>query len=235
MSTGIIIVLAVAVVIIVAVVLAPRVRKSGGTNLRQRFGPEYDRTVARHDGDTQAAEKDLSERLRRHGDLRARPLTAEARESYVALWAGVQEQFVDSPETAVAEADRLLVRLVRDRGYPADDYDEQVAALSVHHTHHVDGYRQVHAVASRARTGRAGTEELREVLVHARALFEDLVGTHPQDNVRHRAGDRTGNRAAERPAARPGATGGNKRLSDRLHAPWTSGHRDRDTSPRGGV
>ncbi|WP_051722879.1 preprotein translocase subunit SecG [Streptomyces albus] len=221
MSTGVIIILAVAALVIVALVLAPRVMQSGGGGLKRRFGPEYERTVAHHNGDRKAAERELSERLRRHGDLRTRPLSAEAREQYVARWAGVQEQFVDSPSQAVDAAERLLGELIRERGFPADEYDEQVAALSVHHSHHVDGYRHVHAVAARARDGRAETEELREAVVHARALFEELVTTHPQDNARHRAGDR----GTERHGARtPAAGAGKQRLTERLQGPWAARH-----------
>lgn len=184
MSTGVIIILAVAVVVIVALVLARPAMRSSGSRLRSRFGPEYERTVARHNGDTKVAEKDLSERLRRHGGLRPQGLSAVAREQYVAQWAGVQEQFVDSPARAVAEADQLLGRLVRDRGYPIDTYDEQVDALSVHHAEHVEGYRRVHTVAALAADGRAGTEELREAVVQARALFEQLVSAGPRDQGR---------------------------------------------------
>ncbi|NJP99613.1 hypothetical protein [Streptomyces zingiberis] len=222
MSTGVIIILAVAALVILALVLAPRVLQSSGAGLRRRFGPEYERTVSRHQGDRKAAEKELSERLRHHGDLRTRPLSAEAREQYVARWAGVQEQFVDSPVQAVAAAEQLLSEVVRERGFPADDHDEQVAALSVHHSHQVDGYRHVHAVAGRARDGRAETEELREALVHARALFEELVAGHPQDNVRHRAGEQRG--AGRR--AGHAATGGHDRqkLGDRLHGPLGATH-----------
>ncbi|MGP4001202.1 hypothetical protein [Streptomyces sp. 8N706] len=227
MSTGAIIILAVAAAVIVALVLARPVLQSSGNGLRRRFGPEYDRAVARHDGDTKAAHKELSERLRRHGDLRLHPLSGESREQYVAQWAGVQEQFVDSPATAVAEADQLLGRLVRDRGYPADAYDEQTDALSVHHAHHVGGYRQLHLVARRAREGEAHTEQLREALIGARALFEELVKAHPRDD---------GGR--DRPDARRTAGGrgaSRKPLAGRLHLPWaTMGGHGHGTT-KGGV
>ncbi|MEC4016222.1 hypothetical protein [Streptomyces sp. H27-D2] len=226
MSTGVIITLIVAAVVLIAVIVFVRTRASGGPNLRQRFGPEYDRTVARHDGDTKAAEQDLNERVRRHGDLRVLPLPVEAREQYVAQWAGVQEQFVDSPAKAVAEADLLISRLVHDRGYPSEAYGEQVAALSVHHAHHVHGYRQVHDVAGRARDGRAETEELRAAVVSARELFEELVTAKPEDSGRHRQGPGPGTEPQT-----PRAQGG--RSAGRLHAPWGSHHRDSRDSRKG--
>ncbi|MDQ1045129.1 hypothetical protein [Streptomyces sp. V4I2] len=191
MSTGLIIALIVivAALVIVAAVLTLRARRGpGGQNLKRRFGPEYDRAVARHDGDATAAEHELAERVERHGSLRERPLEPAQREQYEARWTAAQERFVDSPREAVAEADRLLAELAGARGFPdGARYDEQLDALSVHHAHHVHGYRRVHRVATAGGTrtqdgdGRAGTEEMREAMVEARALFEDL--TRP---TRHR-------------------------------------------------
>ncbi len=95
----------------------------------------------------------------------------------------MQEHFVESPRGAVTEADRLLAELATLRGFPdGEHYDDQLAALSVHHADHVHGYRSVHRVAY-APTGadgdsRAGTEEMREALIEARKLFEDLADTH---------------------------------------------------------
>ena len=180
MSTGMIIVLIVivAAVVIGAVALAPRVaprvrRGHGGGSLKRRFGPEYDRALARHDGDAKAAEHELTERVQRHGSLRERDLEPAQRERFEARWTAAQEHFVDSPPEAVAEADRLLAELAGARGFPdAAEYEEQLAALSVHHADHVQGYRSVHRVVGT----QAATEEMREAMVEARALFEELVG-----------------------------------------------------------
>ncbi|WP_062214177.1 hypothetical protein [Streptomyces sp. NBRC 109706] len=154
----------------------------GGGLLRRRFGPEYERAVTRHQGDTRAAHKELGNRLRRHRGFRARPLSAERHAAYRASWAGAQEQFVDSPAGAIAEVDHLLNRLIRERGYPSDGYGEQLAAVSVHHPHEVDGYRRVHTLAGREDLARAlaeRTEELRSALLAARELFEALLGETP--------------------------------------------------------
>ncbi|MEU7052951.1 polyketide synthase dehydratase domain-containing protein, partial [Streptomyces eurythermus] len=149
MSTWLIILLIVIAAVVVlgaAGLVARRSRgRRGGTSLKRRFGPEYERAVALHDGDTKAAERELGERLERHGDLRERPLDGAERQRYADLWTAVQERFVDSPKEAVAEADRLLARLAGARGYPdGGRYEEQVDALSVHHADHVDGYRRLH-------------------------------------------------------------------------------------------
>ncbi|MDJ0462892.1 hypothetical protein [Streptomyces sp. H27-C3] len=186
MSTvWIIALIAVVVLVVAAVVIVGRGKAGagGGRGLKRRFGPEYDRVVARHDGDTKAADRELGERVKRHGSLELRPLTAETREQYVAHWAGAQEQFVDSPQRAVAEADKLLARLAADRGFPdGTQYDEQFSALSVHHAAQVNGYRKVH----RAAHGENSTEQMREAMIEARELFEVLVTAKPADSGQHR-------------------------------------------------
>jgi hypothetical protein len=215
MSTGVIIALIVIVAAVVAVaMLLVRARGSqGGRSLKQRFGPEYDRAVARHDGDVKAAERELGALVERHGGLQERPLEPAERERFEARWTAAQEHFVDSPREAVAEADHLLAEVAGARGFPdAAQYEEQLAALTVHHADHVHGYRRVHRVArvhagaaggdtlQRAGTsqtateagaggdGRApGTEDMRAAMVEARALFDDLLGPARRESGRHRA------------------------------------------------
>ncbi|MFJ3973164.1 hypothetical protein ACIPYR_34120 [Streptomyces parvus] len=171
MTTAIIIIAVVAVAAIAAFLLL-RGRLTGGRGLRSRFGPEYDRVVARHGGDTEAAERELDDRVKRHGAIEERPLTEEARARYAARWASAQELFVESPERSLTEAEALLADLSRERGFPdGDDFEDRTDALSVHHAAHVDGYRRVH----RARRGDAGTEEMREALIEARKLFDALL------------------------------------------------------------
>ncbi|MCS0639239.1 hypothetical protein NX801_27075 [Streptomyces sp. LP05-1] len=209
METVLIVVgLVVVFVVVVALVLRFGPGRAGGRSgpgLKRRFGPEYERTLTRHGGDTEAAERELAERVERHGGLRPVPLAPELREQYVAKWTGLQESFVDAPQQAVTEAERLLALLAQDRGFPAATaYDEQVAALSVHHAHHVDGYRVLHRSARADGTTAPNTEELRSAMVEARKLFEELVAEHPEES-------------------RPGATGPTGR----------GGHRPRALRPKG--
>ncbi|MFD9791231.1 hypothetical protein ACFWXK_09790 [Streptomyces sp. NPDC059070] len=179
--TTIVIVVLIAVlalaVLAAAVRLAVRRSATGERGLRRRFGPEYERAVVLHDGDRRAAERELGERLKRHGALTERPLPPEARERYLVRWAGVQEQFVDSPRHAAEAADKLVAQLAEERGFPAAKaYDDQLAALSVHHAGQLDGYRRVH----RAARGTGDTEEMREAVVEARSLFEELLTAGPR-------------------------------------------------------
>jgi hypothetical protein len=197
----------VALLIIAGALYARRNAQGGGRGaLRKRFGPEYERVLARHDGDAKATDRELQDRVRRHGDFTPQPLAPGVREQYDAEWAAVQERFVDSPRSAVAEADRLLGRLAADRGFPAAGrYEEQLAALSVHHPRHIEGYREVHR-AARADSG-ASTEGLREAMVDARDLFEDLVADRAVDHGRHRPGHGQGRGHGRGHMLKPGRSG----------------------------
>jgi hypothetical protein len=144
-------------------------------SLRQRFGPEYDRVVAEHENRA-AAEQELRERERRHAELELRPISDEARARYMQEWEKLQLRFVDEPNDAVREGDDLVTRLVAERGYPTGDYDDQVAHLSVEHGNTLGHYRDAHDIYLRNERGEATTEELRQALVHYRALFADIVG-----------------------------------------------------------
>lgn len=242
MSTGLIIALIVivAAVVVVAAVLTRRARGNagGGGSLKRRFGPEYERTVTRHDGDERAAARELAERVKRHGSLEKRPLPSAERERYESRWAAAQERFVDSPREAVAEADRLLSEVAGARGFPdGGHYETQLEALSVHHAHHVHGYRRVHLAAhttgdtGQGHAGSAngaapgpgtGTEEMREAMIEARALFDDLVAPDRRDA----RADRDGTAGREAPAHRDGTARRDERdgtAADgrhRSHLPW---------------
>ncbi|MCQ8192014.1 hypothetical protein [Streptomyces rugosispiralis] len=122
-----------------------------------------------------------SVRQGRKGELPVRSLPSEAREQYAARWAGLQERFVDSPGWALREADRLLGALAVDRGYPAESEEKRMDALSVRHPEEIEGYRRLHAMAARVHENETATERMREALVAARPLFEQLVRAQPHD------------------------------------------------------
>ncbi|MCX5125629.1 hypothetical protein OG898_19100 [Streptomyces sp. NBC_00193] len=186
MSRAVIIIVAIvfaALLAVAAILLATLGHRRTGPGLKRRFGPEYERLVSRHEGDTKAADRILGARLKQHGSVRERPLSPASREQYAAQWAGIQRRFVDTPQEAVAEADALLARLTADRGFPdGGPFEERLAALSVHHAQHVDGYRGLHGAVH----GQGGTEESRRAMTGARDLFDALVAQQPADSGRHR-------------------------------------------------
>jgi hypothetical protein len=90
-------------------------------------------------------------------------------------WMKVQNQFVDDPQGAVSRADVLLTEVMEARGYPIVDFDRRSADLSVDHPEVVQNYRSAHDIAIRHARGEADTEDLRQAMIHYRALFEELV------------------------------------------------------------
>ncbi|SCL41999.1 hypothetical protein [Micromonospora aurantiaca (nom. illeg.)] len=172
------VVVIVIVVAVIAALVAVAVVASRRRALRERFGPEYDRVVAEQDSRS-AAERELRERERRHAELELTPLTPESRARYAAAWEELQVRFVDSPAETVGEADELVSRLIAERGYPTGDFSDQIAHLSVEHARTLTHYRDAHEIRQRNERGEAGTEDLRQALVHYRALFADLLGEEP--------------------------------------------------------
>lgn len=160
-------------VVVLALVIGASQRRS--RRLRSRFGPEYERTV-RQTGSRRDAEGALREREARLSRMPIRPLSVQARESYEREWRVVQAKFVDDPVMAVIEADHLIQSVMRDRGYPVEDFERRAADLSVDHPQVVENYREGHRLAAASAGGEgAGTENLRQAMQHYRVLFDDLV------------------------------------------------------------
>jgi len=184
MPTWLIVLIVVVAVAVLGAVIWLVTQEMQRKRLQQRFGPEYDRTVAEKDS-PRAAQRELAERERRHKEFDIRPLSAPARERYTQQWARVQEKFVDQPSAAVTEADHLLVALMAERGYPTEGYEQQLSDLSVRHAKTLEHYRAAHAT-QHERSG-ASTENLRDAMVHYRTVFEDLL-TDGADEEHHDRG-----------------------------------------------
>ncbi|WP_158708860.1 hypothetical protein [Streptomyces sp. NRRL S-920] len=181
MSVSMLAILGAAVAIVTALLLARPLNQTTTDDLRRRFGPEFDRVVARHRGDSEAAERELSERLRRFGSLRVKGLTTAARERYHSEWALLQARFIEAPGQTVAQANALLNRLAAERGFPAESRDRQADALSLHCPRHAHGSRVLHAAAQRAATGDTDTEAMRHAMLAGYELFHELLLPRPQD------------------------------------------------------
>jgi hypothetical protein len=150
------------------------VRRQRTEQLRRRFGPEYERTV-REAGDVTKAEAQLQARQKRVERLRIRPLSSADAARFGTVWKTVQAQFVDDPKGAVTEADRLVGEVMHARGYPVGDFDQRVEDISVDHPNVVMNYRAARDIAKDHARGRASTEDLRQAMVHYRALFTELL------------------------------------------------------------
>ena len=176
MNSAQILVLVLVVLALIAVVaIAFAFRKRRSQQLRERFGPEYDRVVSR-EGEVRKGEQVLEFRQKHREKFKVRPLSANDRASYMQRWQQVQARFVDDPQGAVTVADSLVTEVMQARGYPITDFEQRAADLSVDHPVVVENYRAAHDIALRHSRGQASTEDLPKALVHYRSLFEALSG-----------------------------------------------------------
>jgi ABC-type nickel/cobalt efflux system permease component RcnA len=176
MDTWIWLVLVAALIIVVAALAWMLTRQRRSERLRDNFGPEYDRAVAQH-GDRRQAESDLEQRRQRVEKFHVQPLRPEQQARFSDAWRATQARFVDDPGGAIREADELIADVMRARGYPVGDFESRAADISVDHPSLVSNYRAAHALALANSAGRATTEDLRQAMMHYRALFEDLLET----------------------------------------------------------
>jgi hypothetical protein len=193
--TWFLIALAVVAVVAIGLVIADRLRSA---QLRERFGPEYERTLERH-GNRRAAESDLRQRLKRHRKVDLRELTPESRDRYTTRWRTIQAAFVDDPRGSVDEAAALVDRVMDERGYLATDdgaADDGAAAdgdgdghvdryelVAVDHPTLVEELRAAQAGDGRSRAN-ASVDALRNAFLHHRELFDALVrGTDTDTGV----------------------------------------------------
>lgn len=180
-STVVWVLIAISLIGAIAWITLSRVRSQ---RLRQRFGAEYDRTI-RTEGNVRKAEAALEARAKRVATLHIHPLTPADAERFDASWRAVQARFVDDPKGAVTEADRLVGEVMTTRGYPVGEFEQRVADISVDHPNVVMNYRAAREIALQHAEGQASTEDLRQAMVHYRALFTDLLERAREERVEH--------------------------------------------------
>jgi hypothetical protein len=173
-QTLIIVAITVVVCALIAAAAWYAVDKARSRRLREHFGPEYDRAVERMH-DRNLAEAELRGREERVKKYRIVPLSSQDRAHYRETWAAVQNRFVDDPQAAVKEGHGQIFEVMEKRGYPVTNFEQAADDLSVDYPDVVKNYRAASAIAERNRKGEAGTEELRQALVHYRALFNELL------------------------------------------------------------
>jgi hypothetical protein len=170
--TEVVITIALALLVGIMTWLYFRYRRS--KELRERFGPEYDRVV-RKEGNIRRGEGVLDFREKKREMLHIHPLSSASRVDFADRWNAVQSLFVDDPGGSVAKADSLVNELMEARGYPMANFEERADIISVDHPLVVENYRAAHAVALNRTRGQATTEGLRKAMVHYRSLFDQLL------------------------------------------------------------
>ena len=190
--------IAIGAVALLAVIAWQLVSQRRTRELRQKFGPEYDRTLTSTDS-RREAEAELAAREERRHKFEIRQLSVKERAQYSDEWQGVQAQFVDDPAGAVMRADSLIQSVMADRGYPIEEFERRAADVSVDHPRVVENYRVGHQLFMKTSAGDGSTEDLRQAMRSYRKLFEELVEdrdadseqeTQAQDRAREEVGRR---------------------------------------------
>jgi hypothetical protein len=185
METVAVVIIVIVVVVAVAVAAAALYRRRRSDQLRQKFGPEYERAVE-GTSDRREAEKDLREREKHRSGFEVTPVTGDDAVRYRQDWADIRQQFVDMPAAAVEQADRLVIHIMRESGYPVDDFEHRVDDISVDYPDVAQHYREAHMVAVAQADGAADTEQLRQAVTSYGQLVDvllqeqtgDVTGTH---------------------------------------------------------
>ena len=169
--------IAIGVIILIALIVVGAwyyYKQYRSRRLKERFGSEYDHAVSNlHDRDL--AEAELKSREKRVERFHIVPLSEVDSSVYEEQWIAVQGHFVDDPKAAVQEAHQLIFEVMKKRGYPTTDFEQAAADLSVQYPDLVSDYRAASRIVENNRRGAAETEDLRQALVHYRALFNELL------------------------------------------------------------
>jgi hypothetical protein len=181
MTTVIIAILVISAVLVIAGAFAGFVidRDKKRRRVREDFGPEYHRTLARI-GDSSKAQKELQARQKRVAAFELKRLSPEDAQRFSDQWRRTQERFVDDPRAATGDADGLVQEVMQARGYPMSDFDQRAADISVDHPQVVQNYRSAHRISEANDRGEADTEDLRQAFVHYRSLFIELLETEQE-------------------------------------------------------
>ena len=141
--------------------------------LAERFGPEYQRAVS--STGRSGAERRLSEVEKEHEELDIRSLSPAARERYRDEWQQAEVRFVSDPRDAARAAERVVFRILDERGYPVDgDSEDQAAHVAADYPDVVERFRHGHAMLENI-DGAQGTENLRRAMLDFRAVFEEVI------------------------------------------------------------
>ncbi|WP_052434342.1 hypothetical protein [Streptacidiphilus melanogenes] len=158
-------------------------RRTG--RLQRRFGPEYQAAVAQHDGNARNARRALLQRERDLDGVEVRPLDPAAAERLRGRLHDLQEEFVDSPRSAVTGAVETMDRTLAATGHPGDPGDLQTV-LRFRGEDVLRDYRRAHGAAAAPGDGRTSTEDLRAAFLSARNVCEALA----RDTARDRSDER---------------------------------------------
>jgi hypothetical protein len=165
------IVLGVAVAVALVLVLALVRIRWRRSHLKKRFGPEYHRAVT---GEGRGAgESHLAEIESEHDRLELHDLPPMTRDRYLDEWRQAETRFVSDPRDAVRAAERIVERVLHERGYPDDNGQDLASLVSVDHPDTAERIRHGHALLESVEA--ESTENLRRAMLDFRSVLEDVL------------------------------------------------------------
>ena len=154
MSTWLWVVIVVAVVV-VAIAISRLIRRRRTEALRTGFGPD---TIAPWTAPATGVCRGRAARSAAPSRrARAPPARAARPQGLHGGLAGHAGRVRGRSGTAIKDADRLIQSVMRDRGYPVEDFDDRASIISVDHPVVVERYRSAHADRGRERRAAAAT------------------------------------------------------------------------------
>lgn len=108
------------------------------------------------------------------------PITEHTAEKYSSAWRDIETSFLDDPDSAVARADELVSRLLRERGYYAGgDGSSSIPSPIVAWAR---AYAAVQPIARLNARDQATMQERREAMARCRQLLIELLRSEvPED------------------------------------------------------
>lgn len=104
------------------------------------------------------------------------PLTERARKRYANEIAALNERFSYAPVETLREAERLVGRIMRDRGYPYLDPNMRPQAVAEHFPTIAEEYRTARSVMERFDSGTSvAVDEMRDALGNYHAITSGLL------------------------------------------------------------
>ena len=166
------VVLGIAIALCAALALAlARIRRRR-SHLEQRFGREYQRVIA--DKGLADGESHLGQVESERDELELRELPRTTRDRYLEEWRQAETRFVSDPHDAARAAERIVARVLEERGYPDGDETDLVSLVSVDHPEVAERYRHGRAMLD-AVDGAESTESLRKAMLDFRAVLDDVL------------------------------------------------------------
>jgi len=165
------IVLGVAIAVALVLVLALVRIRWRRSHLKKRFGSEYHRTVTNEGRG--AGESHLAEIESEHDRLELHDLPPMTHERYLDEWRQAEARFVSDPRDAVRAAERIVERVLHERGYPDEEGQHLVALVSVDHPDTAERFRHGHALLESVDA--ESTENLRKAMLDFRSVLEDVL------------------------------------------------------------